>query len=222
VTSLGVPTSYNDAFSIGVDQVTQASDYARAALILGYLGVERIIYASIQDTDPSYTNPALCCGLLDVTGAPKASYYALKALAQIVDGSYQVAPRFTCDSSTYARYSESDLFNAAQDQAVPEANPNAAFEVHDLPVYAFWLYNSAHREYRLVYWLAYDPPLQHLISLTVYDTGVSATQEYQLLDNAPSPLHEMRAQNLLSLQFLPLSLMPTVLHFEVRQHGSRG
>jgi hypothetical protein len=221
VTSLGVPTSFDDPLGLGVDQVAQASAYARSALILGYLGVERILYASVQDTDPTYQNPAQCFGLLDVTGAPKASYYALKALAQLADGSYQVAPQFKFQSEVYQRLTEADLLNAATSQAVPEDNPLAEFEVFDMPVYSFWLYNPARNEYRLAYWLAYDPPLQHLLTLTVHDTDIAALEEYQLLDNAPAVVKEMRARNLFRVRYLPLGPVPTVLRFEVRPYATR-
>jgi hypothetical protein len=227
VTSLGVPTSY-DAFNAGVDQVAQASAYARAAILLGHLGVERIIYASIQDTDPDYQNPAQCCGLLDVTGAPKASYYALKALAQLLAGSYQVAPQFHFEASTYARYSQADLFSAAQSaigsggNEVDANNPLPTFEVRDQPVYAFWLYNPGSREYRLVYWLDSDTTIEHLLSLSVYDSRMTVKDEHQLLDNGPTSVRAMNARNMTAVQYLPLSLVPTVLRFEVEPNGRAG
>jgi hypothetical protein len=227
VTSLGVPTSY-DVFGAGVDQVEQASAYARAAILLGHLGVERIIYASIQDTDPDYADPSRSCGILDVTGAPKASYYALKALAELVDGSYQVAPQFFYQASTYARYSEADLFSAAASSIgaggseLSTADPLPTFLVHDQPVFVFWLYNPSRKEYRLVYWLATDSPTQHLLSLSVFDRNMNAKDEYQLLDNEPVAVKAHNARDMTSVQYMPLSLIPTVLRFEVNRNGRPG
>jgi hypothetical protein len=54
----------------------------------------------------------------------------------------------------------------------------------------------------------------------VLDTDIAAQEEYQLLDNTPAPVKEMRAKNLFRVRYLPLGPIPTVLRFEVRPHGT--
>lgn len=221
VSSLGVPTSYGDPHGLGVDQVSQASIYARSAILLGYMGAERIILAAIQDTDPYYVYPAQCCGILDVGGAPKASYFALTALAQLVQDAYQVEPGFMVDQSVVQRLTEADLFSAAGQGGFGSTDPLAEFPVRGMAVYAFWLYNPLAKEYRSVYWLGSDPSTEYLISITVFDPDLSAMDTRHLLDNASTPLTQMSSQNTSTVMYQHLSAIPTVLRYKVGKDARR-
>jgi hypothetical protein len=219
VTSLGVSTSYN---WVGVDQPKQASLYARSALYLGWLGVDRIIFSAIQDSDPSYQNPALCCGVLDATGAPKASFYALQALNRAVDGAYHVSAPFMYQGFVFERPEVEDL-NIAPDTTVSNTGDQyAEFEVHNTPVYGFWFYASAAKEYRFIYWMGKALPYPALITLNVFHIGLTPVDRYILLDNAPSPVDYQFAQNCVYLPYQPLDEVPGVIRFEVNEHGRTG
>jgi hypothetical protein len=221
VSSLGVPTSYGDPHDLGVDQFAQASMYARSAILLGNMGVERIIFAAIQDTDPYYIYPAQCCGVLDVGGAPKASYFALTNLAQLVHEAYQAAPGFVVAQRVVQRLSEADLFNAAGQGTFEGGDPLGEFPVRGIAVYAFWLYNPVLKEYRMVYWLGTDPSTEYLITFTVFDSELRALDVRQLLDSTSSEPPQSLAGNLTMVPYQPISSMPTVLRFKVGRDARR-
>jgi len=219
VTSYGVSTSYN---WVGVDQAAQAALYARGALYLGWLGAERIIFASIQDTDPSSQRPAECCGLLDVTGAPKASYYALKSLNIAIDGAYHIEPPFLYQGFTFQQPEATDVLMAAELIDTPEEAFIDQFRVYGIPIYAFWFYAPECQEYRLLYWLGSEPTSPTLLTLNLGSIGLTPVERFILLDNAPSPVEYAAAQNFLYLPYQPVSTMPGVIRFEVNEHGRSG
>jgi hypothetical protein len=216
VTSLGISTSYN---WVGVDQPSQASMYARGALYLGWIGVERIIFAAIQDSDPTYQDPARCCGLLDVSGAPKASFYAMQALNRAVDGAYHVQAPFLFQGFVYERPQVEDMVISPNTDVIPGGDQLAEFRVHSEPVYGFWFYAPSPREYRFVYWLGREPRYPALITLNLGHIGLTPVDRYILLDNGPSPVTYQQAQNFLYLPYLPLDEVPGVIRFEVNEHG---
>lgn len=219
VTSLGVSTSYN---WVGVDQPEQASIYARSALYLGWMGVDRIIFSAIQDSDPSYQNPALCCGVLDASGAPKASFYALQALNRAVDGAYHVSAPFLFQGFVFERPEVEDL-NISPDTTVTDTGDQyAEFQVHNTPVYGFWFYARAAKEYRFIYWMGKTLPYPALITLNIFHIGLTPVDRYILLDNAPSPVDFQYAQNCLYMPYQPLDEVPGVIRFEVNDHGRTG
>lgn len=218
VTSLGVST---DLSWVGVDQPTQASLLSRAPLYLGYIGVSRIMFQSIQDSDPSYTRPAACCGVLDVSGQPKASFYALRELNKAVSGAYHASPAFSWEGTTYQQPTAEDLFIAPELIGVPGADALSEYEVHNLPVYCFWFYAPAEREYRLIYWHSGNSTNRYLISLlfmygseqplidqlTPIDTAL-------MIDNVPTVIsNPIHAQNMLMVERLRLDNIPGVLRF---------
>lgn len=219
VTSLGVSTCLN---WVGVDQAAQAAAYARGALYLGWLGVERIIFAAIQDTDPSGERPAECCGLLDVTGAPKASYYVLRSLNQAIAGAYHIQLPFLYQGFTYQQPEAQDLWLAAELVDVPGADAIEQFRVHGLQVYAFWFYAPESEEYTLIYWLADEPLYPTLLTLNLGHTGLTPRERFILLDNAPSPVNSYPAQNFVYLPYQPASTVPGVIKFEVNENGRAG
>ncbi|MCH7472149.1 hypothetical protein IIA79_04265 [bacterium] len=232
VTSLGVSTDYT---WVGVDQVAQASIYARSALYLGWMGVERIIFAAIQDSDPDYRIPSRCCGLLDVFGTPKASFYALQALNRSVEGAYHVVPPFLFQGHTYNKPSAADLLaateqlvermrgtellNASDMDALPE------FRIHELTIYAFWFFAPSEQEYRLIYWLEADQAYPTLVTLLIGamgDFALRPIERYFLLDNAPSPVNHGFAKNMIFLPYQPVDTIPGVIRFKVQGNGSSG
>jgi len=219
VTSLGVSTSLN---WIGVDQAEQAAIYARGALYLGWLGVEHIIFAEIQDTDPSGERPAECCGLLDVSGAPKASYYVLRSLNQAINGAYHIRLPFAYQGFTFQQPEAEDLWIAAELADVPGANAIEQFQVHGLKIFTFWFYQPQTEEYLLIYWLADEPMYPTLLTLSLGHIGLTPEERYMLLDNAPSPVTFYPAQNFLYLPYQPVSTIPGVIKFEVNENGRSG
>lgn len=219
VTSLGVSTCYS---WVGVDQGQQAAAYTRSALYLGWLGVERIIFAEIQDSDPSFTRPSECCGLLDVTGTPKASYYALRALNSVISGAYHIEPDFIYQGSTFQRPDAADLLLAAELLDVPGADAMSEFQVHWLSVFAFWFYAPETEQYMMIYWLGDDPAYPTLISLQLSHIGLTPSERFMLLDNASSPIDYSYAKNMLYIPYIPASTIPGVVRFEVNNHGRSG
>jgi len=219
VTSFGVSTAYN---WVGVDQPEQASMYARGALYLGYIGVERIIFSAIQDSDPDQQQPARCCGLLDVYGAPKASYFALRTLNRAIAGAYHVAPPFLYQGWTYEQPEAKDLLIADELKNAPGIDALSAFQVHNLQVFAFWFYAPEPQEYRMVYWLSGPRARPTLITLNLGSIGITPLDRFILLDNAPSPVAYEFAQNFLYLPYQPLDEIPGVIRFEVNEHGRAG
>jgi len=216
VTSYGVSTSYN---WVGVNQPCQAAMYARGALYLGWLGVERIVFAAIQDSDAQYQDPSRCCGLLDVSGTAKASYFALQALNNIVAGAYNVSPPFLYQGYTYETPEAADMVISPSLSGLPGADALAEFQVHNLPVYAFWFYAPARQEYRMVYWLGLPGRYRVLMTLNVGHIGLTPIDRFLLLDNAPSPVNYQFAQNFLYLPYLPIDELPGVVRFEVNENG---
>ncbi|GEM_PF-4694742 len=222
VTSFGVSTCYN---WVGVDQAEQAAMYARGALYLGWLGVERIIFASIQDSDPSGQRPAQCCGLLDISGAPKASYYALRTLNEAIKGCYHITPPFRFQGYTFQQPEADDLWVYSQggfDPVSPDPDPLAQFQVHNLSIFGFWFYEPESEEYLLIYWLGEDPRFETLLTLNVGHIGLTPLARFILLDNAPSPVQYFPAQNFLYLPYQPVDTIPGVIRFEVNEHGRAG
>jgi hypothetical protein len=216
VTSLGVSTCYN---WVGVDQAEQASMYARGALYLGWMGVERVIFSAIQDSDDSFQNPARNCGLLDVYGVPKASYYALRALNGVVDGAYHIEPPFLYQGYVYEQPDAGDLLIAQELIGQPDADALNEFRVYGLQVFAFWFYAPEQQEYRVVYWLGGKRRNRMLLTLHVGTTELSPLDRFLLLDNAPTPVAYQFAQNFLYIPYQPLDEIPSVMRFEVKQHG---
>jgi len=219
VTSFGVSTSLN---WVGVDQAAQAAAYARGALYLGWLGVECIIFAAIQDSDPSGQRPAETCGLLDVSGAPKASYYVLRSLNQAIAGAYHIQPPFMYQGFTFQKPEAQDLWVAAELQDVPGSDALEQFQVHGLQVYSFWFYSPESEEYTLIYWLAEEPLYPTLLTLNLGSVGLTPEERFILLDNAPSAVTYYPAQNFIYLPYQPASTVPGVIKFEVNENGRAG
>lgn len=219
VTSLGVSTSYS---AVGVDQPEQAAIYARGALYLGWIGVERIIFSAIQDSDPSYQKAALCCGLLDVTGRPKASYFALQALNRAVDGAYHIQPPFLFQGFVYERPEVEDMNLTPAMDGLLDNDQYAQFQVHEIPVYSFWFYSRTAQEYRFIYWLGRPMQNPALITLNIGHIGLTPVDRYILLDNAPSPVDYQLARNFLYMPYQPLDEVPGVIRFEVNENGRTG
>ncbi len=220
ITSLGFSTSY-DITDIGVDQVQQASAYTRAVLYLGWLGVDRIIISSIQDSDASMLRPAQCCGLIDGMGNYKASYFALRTLNQTIQDGYQVLPAFDFEVRIYEQPEAYDLVMAQEydDEFAPD--PIEAFRVYPGQdnLFGFWFYMPADEQYRLIYWCSSDAVFARKLTLTVKPRVLEPALRYQLLDAGPSPLAGMAARNWVTMKYLPLSTIPGVLQFEVNENG---
>jgi hypothetical protein len=219
VTSLGVSTSYT---AVGVDQPEQASIYTRSALYLGWIGVERILFAAIQDSDPTYQKAAQCCGLLDVSGQPKASFVALQALNRAVDGAYHIAPPFLFQGFVYERPEVEDMNSGGDADPLLENDQYAEFQVHEIPVYGFWFYARAAQEYRFIYWLGKPMRYPALLTLNIGHIGLTPVDRYILLDNAPSQVDYQLARNFLYLPYQPLDEVPGVIRFEVNENGRNG
>lgn len=219
VTSLGVST---DLSWVGVDQPLQASILSRAPLYLGYIGVSRIMLQCIQDSDPSYTRPAACCGVLDVSGQPKASFFALRALNRAVSGAYHASPAFTWQGTTYQQPSAEDLFIAPELIGIPGMDALAEYEVHNLPVYCFWFYAPASREYRLIYWLGSSSTYPALLSLLLmygserpFIDQLRPLDAALMIDNVPTVItNPIHAQNMLMVERLRLDGVPGVVRFQ--------
>jgi hypothetical protein len=216
VTSFGISTAYN---WLGVDQAVQAAQYSRGALYLGWLGVERIIYAQLHDTDPDYRIPGRCMGLIDTSGNGKASFYGLASLAAILNGAYHIRAPFSYEGSTYQLPEADDLWIAAEDgfrEALPTSDdPIGKFQIRNLPVFAYWLYAPEADEYRMVYWVASQPRYPLLLSLRINTTGLAPVERFILLDNAPARVEHEHAQNFLYIPYQPVSYLPGVIRFEV-------
>ena len=216
VTSFGVSTCFN---ANGVDQLTQAAVYARGSLYLGWIGVDRIIFAAIQDTDPDYTIPALCCGLLDVTGRPKASYFTLQALNHSIAGAYHVSPPFKLIGWMYQRPDAADMLIAAELMDVPGGDPITEFRVRNVPVYSFWFYAPELEEYRLVYWINSEAKHPTLITFNLMHLGLTPDNRYILLNQAPQPVEFQFSGNSAYIPYLPVGQIPGVVQFKVNEHG---
>ena len=219
VTSYGVSTCYNQN---GVDQVTQAAMYARGSLYLGWIGVDRIIFAAIQDTDPTYAVPAQCCGLLDVTGRPKASYYTMQALNHAIAGAYHISPEFGLMGWLYQRPDAADMLMAAELMDVPGGDAITQFKVSNIPIYSFWFYAPQEQEYRLVYWLNSEGTYPTLLTLNVVHLGLTPDQRYILLNQAPQPVEFQFSGNSAYIPYVPIGRIPGVIHFKVNEHGRPG
>jgi hypothetical protein len=234
VTSFGVST---DSSWVGVDQVTQGCMYARGALILGTLGVEHIIYAQVQDNDPTYQIPARCCGLLDVDGQPKASYYMLTSLAGVVTGAYHALVPFNCSGQTYQRPAEADIHSARQEQieasrriftgqayleeAYATANPLDTFRTNGVEVFSYWFYAPATQEYRLIYWLTHEQTYPSLITLVCENARLLPFAEhlapqsaFQMLSGSREQPEFAAAKNMVILYYLGLDTIPSVVSFK--------
>jgi hypothetical protein len=234
VTSLGVST---DSSWVGVDQVSQGCMYARGALILGTLGVEHIVYAQIQDNDPTYQIPARCCGLLDVDGQPKASYYMLRSLAGVVNGAYHARVPFQYSGQTYQRPAEADIHSAreeaieasmriftghaALDEMFTITSPLDTFRTYKVEVFSYWFYAPTAQEYRLVYWLTREQTYPALITL-VCENGkllpfadhLTPQSAYQMLDGVAEKPEFAAAKNMVILSYLGLDTIPSVVSFK--------
>jgi hypothetical protein len=216
VTSYGVSTCYNQN---GVDQVTQAAMYARGSLYLGWIGVGHIIFAAIQDTDPDYAVPTQCCGLLDVTGRPKASYFTLQALNHAVNGAYHIQPSFDALCWLYQRPEAADIVEAAGQADVPGTDGLVQFKVRGIPIYTFWFYAPQEQEYRLVYWMDSEGTYPTLMTLNVVHLGLTPVQRYILLNQAPQPVDFEFSGNSAYIPYIPAGRVPGVIHFKVNEHG---
>ncbi|MCB1185801.1 hypothetical protein KDL29_01430 [bacterium] len=220
VTSLGFSTSY-DITDIGVDQVQQASAYARAVLFLGWLGVERIIIAAIQDSDASMLRPAQCCGLIDGMGNYKASYFALRTLNKTIQNGYQVLPDFRYSVQIFEQPEAYDVLMSQEFSSELDINPIQSFRVYPDPrdLFGFWFYMPEEQQYRLIYWISSDAVFARKLSLTIKPRVLEPNLRYQLLDVGTAPVEDEGARNFLRMQFLPLSSIPSVLQFEVNDNG---
>jgi hypothetical protein len=238
VTSLGVST---DNTWVGVDQPTQASMYARAALILGAIGVERIMYAQVQDNDPTYQIPARCCGLLAADGERKASYYVLRSLASVVTGAYHTNVPFQCSAQTFQKPSAADIHSASEEQieasrrlftgqasledtAFGLAGPLDTFRTSGVEVFSFWFYAPATQEYRLIYWLTREVPYPALITLTCangrmvpFASYLAPEAAFQMLDANTHKPEFAAAKNMVILPYLRLDTVPCVVSFKANQ-----
>lgn len=213
VTSLGVSTAYG---GFGVDQLDQASAYARSALWLGWHGVERIFFAAIQDNDPSYSRPALSCGLLDVSGRPKASYYALKSLNRMISNAYHVDPVFAGRQAIYQVPDAATLMSLPQDE-LPEFDPYADYELHGIKVFGFWFYEPDQQEYRLVYWLDRYLVYDVMVSVGIRLDGLTPIEASLLLDDHPLQLEGDNLWNFTLVSYLPISTLPGIIRYKVDQ-----
>jgi hypothetical protein len=215
VTSLGVSTAFG---GIGVDQLDQASAYARSALWLGWFGVERIFFAAIQDSDPSYSRPALSCGLLDVSGRPKAGYEALKELNDLISNAYHVNPVFENQGALYQVPDATELMSRPQDE-LPEFDPYADYMLHGLKVFGFWFYEPAEQEYRFVYWLERYLVYDVMVSVGISQDGLRPLQASLLLAEQPIMLEQDNIWDFTLVNYVPISTLPGVIRYKVEQDG---
>jgi hypothetical protein len=238
VTSLGAST---DTSWVGMDEVTQASVYARGSLVLGWLGVERVIFAAIQDADPSYQVPALCCGLLNVAGEPKASYRVLRSLNEAIQGAYHTSTPFTYTGEVYRAPKADDILNRHEDNVATARqafqgvktggddaymvnDPLSPFKIGGVQVYSYWFYAPATREYRLIYWLGSVQPFDTLITvsctnprLTPFAEHFKPETSYQMLDYQAQQPQFIAAQNMVMVMHQRLDTVPCVISFQVAQ-----
>lgn len=215
VTNFGVSTCYGWP---GVDQVDQAAAYARGALYLGWAGADRIIFASLQDSDPAYKVPVACTGLLDASGMPKASYYTLQRLNSTLEDGYQVEPPMDYRGFTYELPQAIDLMVEPNNELV-EIDPFAEYMVHDVSVFGFWFYYPDRQQYSLIYWLGKDLMYDLRYSVRVYHPGLDPLERYILLDANPSPIESQLVVDTLLMQYLPIKTVPGVIRFEVNENG---
>jgi hypothetical protein len=239
VTSLGAST---DLSWVGMDQLEQAGVYARSSMYLGWLGVDRVILSAIQDSDPTYQVPSRCCGVLDVTGQPKASYYVLQSLNDALTGAYPVEVPFGYRGLTFQRPEEQDIveYRRQQIQASQEmfADPRRAaelaedvlkpFQTHSIQVFSFWFYAPEQREYRMIYWLGEETPYPALMSLECcnpqlqpFNDHLRPTTCFDMLTQRSDVVEYYFAQNLLFLPYQPLGTTPEMIRFQV-QGGAGG
>ena len=216
VTSLGVSSCYTWG---GADQVEQAQMYSRGSLYLGAVGVERIVIGAIQDTDPTFQRPAGNLGLLDVTGAPKAAFYALRNLNASLGGAYRVDAPCLQQGATYELPDSQELLLAPELIGVEGADAIREHRVHELMVYAYWYYRPDTEEYFLVYWLGKERRNTMLLKLIVGTTGLTPLEQFILLDNAPTPVRYTGTSEFQYIQYVPLSAMPGLIRFEVNENG---
>jgi len=216
VTSMSVSSCYTWG---GGDQIEQAQMYSRGALFLGFLGIERIIIGSIQDTDPSFQVPAGNCGLLDITGTPKASYYALRTLNSTIAGAYRVAAPCLHQGATYDQPDSSDMLMAPELIGVEGADVVRENRIHDLSIFSYWFYQPESEQYLMIYWLEKERRNNTLLKLIVGHIGLTPLEQFILLDNAPSPVRYTGAPTFQYIEYIPLSAMPGVIRFEVNEHG---
>jgi hypothetical protein len=234
VTSFGVST---DSTWVGVDEVAQGSMYARGALVLGAMGVERVLFAQVQDNDPTYQIPAMCCGLLHVDGSPKASFHALRALNGVVQGAFHAVVPFSYSAQTFQRPREQDIRGLREDQmeysrriftgqasiadsAFGLQGPLDTFRLHDVAVFSFWFYAPAAKEYRLIYWLVDEQPWPALLTLTCENARLLPFEEhlrplrvYHVLETQPRKADYFSAKNMVFLPYLALDTVPAVVAF---------
>jgi hypothetical protein len=215
VTSFGVSTAYS---WVGVDQAAQAAMYARGVLYLGWLGIERVILSSIQDSDPAYKVPFRCCGLLDVQGAPKASFFALRGLNEALRGCYHIEPPFIYQGFTFQQPDAADLFIEGW-TSEPGEDDVGEFQVYGLNVYGFWFYEPAAQQYKFVYWLADDTKFDVLITLNVGHIGLDPLSNFGLLDQGTSAVPYAHAKNMVYMPYLSVSTIPAVLSFNINGNG---
>jgi len=220
VTSFGVSTALGGA---GVDQLDQASAYARGALWLGFYGVERIFFAAIQDSDPTYTHPALCCGLLDVSGRPKASYRVLTKLNRTVSNAYHVniKPLFTARGAIYQVPDAAELLSTPHEE-LPEFDPFAEYMLHGVKVYGFWFYAPDAQEYRLVYWLERDLVYDVMVSIGLGNDELVPLEASLLLDDRPTEIESSSVWDMTKVSYVPISTLPGIMRFKVEQNGKTG
>lgn len=220
VTSFGVSTALGEA---GVDQIDQASAYARGALWLGWYGVERIFFAAIQDTDPTYSRPALCCGLLDVSGRPKASYRALTRLNKTVSNAYHVNVRqlFPARGAIYQVPDAAELLSRPHEDQ-PDFDPYAEYMLHGVKVYGFWFYAPDQQEYRLVYWLERDLVYDVMVSIGLGNDELVPLEATLLLDDHPTEIESSSVWDMTKVSYVPISTLPGIMRFKVRQDDKTG
>ncbi|HES57908.1 MAG TPA: hypothetical protein ENO21_00590 [Firmicutes bacterium] len=211
VTSLGVSTAYG---GFGVDQLDQASAYARSALWLGWHGVERIFFAAIQDNDPSYSRPALSCGLLDVSGRPKASYHALKKLNRMISNAYHVDPVFSDRGAIYQVPDAATLMSIPPGE-LPEFDPYADYMLHGVKVFGFWFYEPDLQEYRLVYWLERYLVYDVIVSVGIRQDGLTPLEASLLLDDQPQELDGDELWDFTLVSYVPISTLPGIIRYRV-------
>lgn len=239
VTSFGVSTVSS---WVGVDEVTQGSMYARGALVLGAMGVERVLFAQVQDNDPTYQVPANCCGLLRVDGEPKASYFILRGLNSVVQGAYHASVPFSYSAQTFQRPAEDDIHGYREDQmeysrrvfmgqtsiadgAFGIQGPLDTFRTSGIGVFSFWFYAPATHEYRLIYWLAKEQPYPALLTLTCenarllpFADHLTPARAFQMLEPQAHKADYFSAKNMVFLPYLTLDTVPSVVSFSATEN----